>query len=73
MGALFVILCVLLVLAIAAIAVWLWLFADIIGQVNEIVRIKVDEHIALLKIQSLSRIARAEQERLHTTHSQKNR
>lgn len=65
---LFVLLCFLLVVAIAAIAVWLWLFADIFHQLTELIRIKVEEQVAVWRIESISRISRIEQQRLHDEH-----
>jgi len=68
MGALFVFLTLLLVVALAAIAVWLWLFIGIFEQVAELIRIKVEEQVAVWRIESISRITRLEQERLHDQH-----
>jgi biopolymer transport protein ExbB/TolQ len=68
MAALFVVLAVLLVLAIVAIAVWLWLFIDIVDQVAALIRIKVEEQVAIWRIESLSRIAQAEQRRIRDEH-----
>ena len=68
MTALFVFLAMVLVLAIAAIAVWLWLFIDIVDQVGALIRIKVEEQVAIWRIESLSRIAQAEQQRLRDEH-----
>lgn len=59
----------LLVLAIAAIAVWLWLFIGVIDQLTELIRIKAEEQIAVWRIESVSRIARLEQQQLHDDHS----
>lgn len=58
-------LCFLLVVAIVAIPIWLWLFVDIFSQVTELIRIKVDELIAVWKIESIGRIARLKQQLLH--------
>lgn len=69
MIALFLILCFLLVLAICAIAVWLWVFVDIFEQVSQLIRIKVEEQIAVWRIESIARIAKLEQQRLHDDHS----
>jgi hypothetical protein len=68
MAALFVLLVIVLVLAIAAIAVWLWLFLDIVDQVAALIRIKVEEQVALWRIESISRIAQAEQRRVRDEH-----
>lgn len=68
MGALFVFLTVILVAAIVAIAVWLWLFVDIFAQMAELIRIKVDEQIAVWRIESIARIAKLEQQKLHNEH-----
>jgi hypothetical protein len=68
MTILFVLLAFVLVLAIATIAVWLWLFIDIIDQVAALIRIKVAEQVAIWRIESISRIAQAEQQRLRDDH-----
>lgn len=68
MTILFVLLAIVLVLAIAAIAVWLWLFIDIIDQIAALIRIKVEEQVAIWRIESISRIAQAEQQRLRDDH-----
>jgi hypothetical protein len=65
MGVLFVVLAILLVLAIVAIAIWLWLFIDIVDQVAALIRIKVEEQVALWRIESIRRIAELEQRRIH--------
>jgi hypothetical protein len=61
MTALFVILGVVLLLAVVCIAVWLWLFLDIVDQAVELIRIKVEERLALWRIDAISRIAHMEQ------------
>lgn len=61
MFALFVILCLLLVLGVVAIAIWLWLFIDIFDQVAALVRIKVEEQVAMWRIEAIRRISQAEQ------------
>lgn len=68
MGALFVFLTVLLVGAIVAITIWLWLFVDIFAQMSELIRIKVEEQVAVWRIESIARIAKLEQQRLHDEH-----
>lgn len=68
MTILFMLLATVLVLAIAAIAVWLWLFIDIVDQVAALIRIKVAEQVAIWRIESISRIAQAEQQRLRDDH-----
>lgn len=68
MTALFVLLAIVLVLAVAAIAVWLWLFIDIVDQVAALIRIKVEEQVAIWRIESFSRIAQAEQRRICDEH-----
>ena len=68
MTALFVLLAIVLVLAIAAIAVWLWLFLDIVDQVTALIRIKVEEQVALCWIKSISRVSQAEQQRIQDEH-----
>lgn len=70
MGALFVFLAVLLVGAIVAIAVWLWLFIDIFAQMAELIRIKVEEQVAVWRIESIARIAKLEQQKLQNEHKQ---
>lgn len=68
MTILFVFLAIVLVVAVAAIAVWLWLFVDIVDQVAALIRIKVEEQVAIWRIESISRIAQAEQQRLRDEH-----
>lgn len=68
MAALFVVLTTLLVLAIVAIAIWLWLFIDIVDQVAALIRIKLEEQVAVWRIESISRIAQAEQRRIRDEH-----
>jgi hypothetical protein len=68
MYALFVVLAILLVLAVVAIAVWLWLFIDIVDQVAALIRIKVEEQVALWRIEATGRIAEAEQRRIRDQH-----
>jgi hypothetical protein len=68
MAALFVVLGVLLVLAVVAIAVWLWLFLDIVDQVTELIRIRVEERLALWRIDAISRITQLEQRVLREQH-----
>lgn len=68
MGVLFVLLAILLVLGVVAIAVWLWLFIDIVNQVAALIRIKVEEQVALWRFESISRIAQAEQRRIRDEH-----
>lgn len=68
MVALLVVLAILLVLAAVAIAIWLWLFIDIVDQVAALVRIKVEEQVAIWRIESIGRIAQAEQRRVREEH-----
>lgn len=68
MFALFVILCVLLVLAVVAIAIWLWLFVDIFDQLAALIRIKVEEQVAVWRIESISRIFQLEQRQARDEH-----
>jgi hypothetical protein len=68
MFALFVILCVLLVLAVVAIAIWLWLFVDIFDQLAALIRIKVEEQVAVWRIESISRISQLEQRQARDEH-----
>lgn len=73
MGALFVLLAIVLVVAIAAIAVWLWCFLDNVDQVGALIRIKVEEQVAIWRIESISRIAQAEQRRIRDEHRSSDR
>lgn len=68
MGVLFVLLTFLLVIAVVAIAVWLWLFVGIFEQMAALIRIKVEEQVAVWRIESISRISRLEQTRLRDDH-----
>lgn len=68
MTALLVLLAIVLVLAVVAIAVWLWLFLDIVDQVAALIRIKAKEQVAVWRIESISRIAQAEQRRIRDEH-----
>lgn len=68
MAALFVFLTILLVLAIVAIAIWLWLFVDVLEPVVALIRIKLEEQVAVWRIESISRIAQLEQRRIHDEH-----
>lgn len=68
MGFLFVLLAILLVGSIVAIAVWLWMFVDVFAPIAELMRIRMEEQIAVWRIESLSRIARMEQQRIHDDH-----
>ncbi len=68
MGVLFVLLTFLLVIAVVAIAVWLWLFVSIFEQMAALIRIKVEEQVAVWRIESISRISRLEQTRLRDEH-----
>lgn len=68
MGALFVFLTLILVGALAAIAIWLWLFIGIFEHVAALIRIKVEEQVAVWRIESISRITKLEQQRLHDEH-----
>ena len=69
MGALFVLLSVLLVGALVAIAVWMWLFVGIVDQIAELIRIKVEEQVAVWRIESISRIAKLKQQQLRDDHT----
>lgn len=68
MGTLFVLLAILLVLAVVAIAVWLWLFIDIVYQVSELIRIKVEEQVAIWRIEAIARVAQLEQRQVRDEH-----
>lgn len=68
MGFLFVLLTILLVGSIVAIAVWLWLLVDVFTPIAELMRIRMEEQIAVWRIESLGRIARMEQQRIHDQH-----
>lgn len=59
----------LFVFATGAIAVWLWMFVDVFAQVAELIRIKIEEQVAVWRIESIARIARLEQQRLHDEHT----
>lgn len=69
MGVLFFLLSLLLVGAVVAIAVWLWMFVDIFAPIAELIRIKVEEQIAVWRIESIARIAKLEQQKLRDDHS----
>lgn len=64
MDALIIVLAIVLVLAVVAIATWMWLFIDIVDQVAALVRMRVEEQVAMWRIESISRIAQAEQRRV---------
>lgn len=68
MTVLLVVLAIVLVVAIAAIAVWLWLFIDIVDQIAALIRIKVEEQVAIWRIEAIGRIAELEQRQLHNEH-----
>lgn len=68
MGVLFVLLIIVLVVSIAAIAVWLWMFVDVFAPIAELIRIRIEEQVAVWRIESIARIARIEQQRLHDQH-----
>lgn len=69
MGILFVLLTILLVGSIVAIAVWLWMFVDVFAPMAELIRIRLEEQIAVWKIESIGRIARLEQQKLRDDHT----
>ena len=68
MTALFVVLGLLLVLAVVAIAAWLWLFADVLGDAAEVARIETEERMALWRLQAIRRQAQAEMQRIYDAH-----
>ncbi len=68
MVALFVVLSILLVFAVLAIAIWLWLFVDIFDQLAALIRIKAEEQVAVWRIESISRIAQMEQRQARDEH-----
>lgn len=68
MSAVLIILGVVLVLAVVAIAVWLWLFLDIVDQAAELIRIRVEERMALWRIDAISRIAQLEKRVVREEH-----
>jgi hypothetical protein len=68
MGALLAILGIVLLLAIVAIAVWLWLFADILGLAAEIARIETEERLAQWRLDAIRRHAQAEMQRVRDAH-----
>lgn len=69
MGFLFVLLTIVLVVSIAALAVWLWMFVDVFAPITELIQIRLEEQIAVWRIESLGRIARLEQQRIHDEHT----
>lgn len=68
MVAVFVVLGSVLLLAVIAIAVWLWLFGDILGHAAEIARIENEERMALWRLQAIRRQAQAEMQRVRDSH-----
>lgn len=68
MGFLLGFLTALLIGGIVAIAVWLWMFVDVFAPIAELIRIKIEEQVAVWRIESLGRIARREQQRIHEDH-----
>lgn len=64
MGVLLFILFLVLVIAIGAIAVWLWLFIGIVDQLAALVRIKVEEQVAIWRIEAIGRISAMSQRQL---------
>lgn len=68
MGVLVVLLTILLVVSFVAIAVWLWMFVDVFAPIAELMRIRLEEQIAVWRIESLGRITRIEQQRIHDDH-----
>ena len=68
MTALVVVLGLLLVLAVVAIAVWLWVFISDRDQVATLVRISIEEQVALWRIQAIRRQAQAEMRRIRDAH-----
>jgi len=68
MVALLVILGIVLLLAIVAIAVWLWLFADILDHAADIVRIETEERMALWRLEAIRRQAESEMQRVRDAH-----
>ncbi len=68
MGTVLVIIGLLLVLAVVAIAIWLWLLIDIVDQLAVLIRIKVEEQVALWRIESIGRISQMEQRRVRDQH-----
>jgi hypothetical protein len=59
---------IVLLLALVAIAVWLWLFADVVSDAAEIARIEVEERMAFWRIAAIRRQAEAEMQRLRDAH-----
>lgn len=68
MTALFVVLGLLLVLAVVAIAAWLWMFVSDLDQVTEESRIRFEEQLALWRLQTIRRQAQAEMRRIRDAH-----
>ena len=67
---------IVLLLAVVAIAIWLWCFGDIVDHAAEIARIEVEERMALWRLQAIRRQAEAEMQRVrdvHRTRSFRNR
>lgn len=62
---LYIFLCTFLVIAIFAIAAWLWVFVDIFEPIAALIRIRFEEQVAVWKIESIARVAKLEQQRLH--------
>lgn len=59
---------IVLLLAVVAIAIWLWVFGDIVDHATEIARIEVEERLALWRLEAIRRQAEAEMRRVHDAH-----
>lgn len=68
MAGFYLFLCTLLVFAIVFIALWLWLAIDILAPIAELIRIKLEEQVAVWRIESISRISQLEQRRIRDEH-----
>lgn len=71
MAGFYVFLCTLLVFAIVAIAVWLWLLIGIFEPIAELIRIRIEEQVAVWKIESIARIAELEQRKIRDEHQRR--
>lgn len=68
MVTLLVILGTVLLLAVVAIAIWLWLFADILDHAADIVRIETEERLAQWRLDAIQRQAQTEMQRVRDAY-----
>ena len=68
MTALVVVLGLLLVLAVVAMAVWLWASASDRDQVGTLIQIRVEEQLALWRLQTIRRQTQAEMRRIRDAY-----